>query len=98
MFCPVRANKERSRLNRAIRRIVYLKMMLKREKELERKADARRKIMLGGLIIKAGLDYLHPHDASVIYGMLLDGKRAMQDSPDLKDKWRVMGRELVVGS
>ncbi|BFD46159.1 MAG: hypothetical protein DMENIID0002_08050 [Rickettsia endosymbiont of Sergentomyia squamirostris] len=38
---------------------------------LERKQDARKKIMLGGLIIKAGLDYLHPKDTQALYGMLL---------------------------
>ncbi|WP_417904511.1 conjugal transfer protein TraD [Candidatus Tisiphia endosymbiont of Micropterix aruncella] len=38
---------------------------------LERKQDTRKKIMLGGLIIKAGLDYLHPKDTQALYGMLL---------------------------
>lgn len=93
---PVTANRERNRLNCAIRKIIYLKMIMKRERELERKADTRKKIMLGGLIIKAGLDYLHPHDASVIYGMLLDCRQALHNQPRLKAKWRSMGREITV--
>ncbi|MCZ6901305.1 MAG: conjugal transfer protein TraD [Rickettsia endosymbiont of Ixodes persulcatus] len=37
----------------------------------DRKSDARKKIMLGGLFVKAGLDYLHPENAHILYGMLL---------------------------
>lgn len=65
-------------------------------KEKERKADTRRKIMLGGIIIKAGLDYLHPHDARVIYGMLLDGKQLLETKPWLIEKWRNMGKDITV--
>ena len=62
----------------------------------ERKEDTRRKIQLGGLIIKAELDYMHPRESYILYGMLLDCKRALKLKPDLKDKWRQMGKELLV--
>lgn len=64
---------------------------------MDRKADARKKIQLGGLIVKAGLDYMHPHDAYVLYGMLLDAKGAMRTKPEVINRWKEMGRELLSG-
>lgn len=61
----------------------------------ERKADARKKIMLGGLFVKAELDHFHPHDPATLYGMLLDAKTRMQADPTLTNKWRTLGRELM---
>lgn len=61
-----------------------------------RKEDARKKIQLGGLIIKAGLDHMHPEEAYVLYGMLLDCKRVLQDSPAIKEKWTILGKELLI--
>jgi hypothetical protein len=60
-----------------------------------RKEDARKKIMLGGLFVKAELDHFHPHDPATLYGMLLDAKNRMQDDPTLTNKWRTLGRELM---
>jgi len=60
----------------------------------KRKADTRRKIMLGGLIIKAKLDYLYPEHVQVLYGMLLDGKNALKSKPKLLDKWQLLGEEF----
>ena len=62
--------------------------------DLKRKQDARKKIMLGGLIIKAGLDYLHPNDAEVLYGMLLTNKRLIKLKPDSIEQWREIGKDL----
>jgi len=53
--------------------MVYSYAITKRP-TFDRKADARQKIMLGGLFVKAGLDYLHPDNAHILYGMLLDCK------------------------
>jgi hypothetical protein len=64
---------------------------------MDRKEDTRKKIQLGGLFVKAGLDYMHPRDAYVLYGMLLDCKRAMQVKPEVKNRWKEMGKELLVG-
>ncbi len=61
---------------------------------LARKQDTRKKIMLGGLIIKAGLDYLHPHDAEVLYGMLLTNKMLLKAKPDSIEQWRKVGKDL----
>ena len=62
----------------------------------ERKEDTRKKIQLGGLIIKAGLDYMHPNEAYVLYGMLLDCKRALHERPEIKDRWKKLGVALLV--
>ena len=61
----------------------------------ERKEDARKKIMLGGLFFKAELDHFHPHDPATLYGMLLEAKTRMQDDPTLTNKWRTLGQELM---
>ena len=70
-------------------------MQLHRHSVQERKLDARKKIMLGGLFVKAGLDHFHPHDPATLYGMLLDAKAKMQGNPALKNKWQEMGKELM---
>ena len=43
----------------------------------ERKADTRQKILLGGLVVKAGL---HDVDANIILGMLIDGFSKIQSN------------------
>ena len=63
---------------------------------MDRKEDTRKKIQLGGLFVKAGLDHLHPNDAYVLYGMLLDCKRAMQVKPEVRERWAALGKELLV--
>jgi hypothetical protein len=40
---------------------------------------------------------MHPHDASVLYGMLLDCKRALKEKPELMSRWRKMGKALLTG-
>ncbi len=64
---------------------------------MDRKEDARKKIQLGGLLVKAGLDHMHPKDAYILYGMLLDCKRAMQVKPEVKQRWGNLGKELLTG-
>ena len=64
---------------------------------MDRKEDARKKIQLGGLLVKAELDHMHPTETYVLYGMLLDCKRAMQEKPAVKERWAKLGRELLVG-
>ena len=70
---------------------------LKQKTGDSRKEDTRKKIQLGGLIIKAGLDYLHPEEAYVLYGMLLDCKNALQKKPDVKNRWKALGNGLLIG-
>lgn len=64
---------------------------------MDRKADARKKIQLGGLIVKAGLDYMHPQDAYILYGMLLDCRRALGVKPEVMERWAHLGKELLIG-
>ncbi len=63
--------------------------------DIERKADTRSKIMMGGLIKKAGLDYLHPDNAEVLYGMLLENKKQLDNNPTLLTKWQKLGKDLI---
>ncbi len=59
-----------------------------------RKTDARNKIMMGGLFIKAGLAYLHPEHPDVLYGLLLQAKQNLEQNPSLIDTWKQLGRSL----
>jgi hypothetical protein len=70
-------------------------MQLKKQSLQDRKADARKKIMLGGLFVKAELDHFHPHDPATLYGMLLDAKNQMQNNPKITDKWKNLGKDLM---
>ena len=65
---------------------------------MDRKEDARKKIQLGGLFIKAGLDHMHPQDAYILYGMLLDCKRALEVKPEVKNRWKELGKELLLSN
>jgi hypothetical protein len=64
---------------------------------MDRKEDTRKKIQLGGLFIKAGLDHMHPQDAYILYGMLLDCKRALEVKPEVKNRWKELGKGLLIG-
>jgi hypothetical protein len=83
-------------LKRIIRKIKYFHMKVKQQTHIERKLDARKKIMLGGLFVKAGLDHFHPHDPATLYGILLHAKKLMDTKPELITKWRELGKELMV--
>ena len=72
-------------------------MIIKNESIFDRKTDARKKIMLGGLFVKAGLDHMHPRDAYILYGMLFDCKRVMGLKPEVKERWANLGKELLMG-
>lgn len=70
-------------------------MQLQKLNAQDRKQDARKKIMLGGLFVKAGLDSFHPHDPATLYGMLLDAKAALDSNPSIGAKWKHLGKELI---
>ena len=74
----------------------YFTKQIKQDKDFDRKSDARKKIQLGGLFIKAGLDYMHPKETYVLYGMLLDCKRALEVKPEVMERWASLGKELLV--
>lgn len=60
-------------------------LSLNRERERLRKADTRRKIQLGGLVVKAGLG---EESSSVLLGLLCDAKHKILAE---KEKWRQLG-------
>lgn len=53
----------------------------------ERRDDARRKIQLGGLIIKAGLEDL---PANVLLGLLIEGRERTSD-PKVVEQFALRG-------
>ncbi len=58
-----------------------------------RREDTRRKIQLGGLVIKAGIAGLPP---AVILGVLLDGADRVTDSTELT-RLKQLGHLALVG-
>ena len=58
-----------------------------------RRADAHRKIRLGGLVVRAQLPALAGDDPAVILGALLDVAARLRDDPggDAAARWRRLG-------
>lgn len=75
---------------------MYSIVQVKRLKIMERKTETRKKIQLGGLIVKAGLADMHPVDAHILYGALLDCKRALEVKPEVRERWARLGRDLLI--
>ncbi|MFN7102157.1 MAG: conjugal transfer protein TraD [Pseudorhizobium sp.] len=69
-------------------------MALARVREQVRKEDTRRKIELGGLVIKAGLSEL---DRAVILGALLDAANRLQgeNGDAIRDQFADSGRRAM---
>jgi hypothetical protein len=63
---------------------------------MDRKSETRKKIQLGGLMVKAGLEDMHPKEAYILYGMLLDCRKVLESRPDIKEKWAQLGKTLLV--
>jgi hypothetical protein len=61
----------------------------------ERKKDLRAKIMMGGLIVKSGLSFLHEDHNDVLFGLLLDAKDRLTDK-DYEEYCRKLGEETFV--
>ncbi|MGH7814644.1 MAG: conjugal transfer protein TraD [Candidatus Binataceae bacterium] len=63
----------------------------------QRKLDTRRKIALGGLVVKAGLDR---EDPSVLLGMLMAAARvlASADADEHRKRWRERGDSAFKGT
>jgi hypothetical protein len=71
-------------------KLTYLQRQYARLKNLERKQDTRRKIQLGGLVKKAGLD---AEATAILYGLLLDAQEQLQgnDADEIREQWRLKG-------
>ncbi len=63
----------------------------------ERKLDTRRKIAMGGLVIKAGLDREEP---AVLLGMLMSAARVLSspNADEHRRRWRERGDTVFKGS
>ena len=70
--------------------LIYLQRQEARMKTLKSKRDTRRKIQLGELIKKAGLD---TEENSVLYGLLLEAQEKLQskNSHSVRQHWRITG-------
>ena len=55
---------------------------------MDRKKDAREKIQLGGLIVKAGL---RETDKAILLGILTDAAKRLGDINE-RDRWRPIGK------
>ena len=66
-----------------------------KEATQNRKADTRKKIMLGGLLVKANLDQVIYDSPSTLYGMLLYCQRLSKTQPEILATWRELGKELI---
>lgn len=95
--CPVNQNQETRKLIKLVtKELWYTRMQLQTTVAFDRKSDSRKKIILGGLFVKAGLDYLHPDNTHILYGMLLDCKEQLIIKPKIIDKWKSKGRALLI--
>lgn len=60
----------------------------------ERKADTRRKIEFGGLVIKAGMNQ---HAKAIILGALIEAAEALKDNPDYAKLLKTKGEAAFMG-
>ncbi len=74
--------------------IARLERQLAREKIKQRKADTRKKIEFGGLVVKAKLDDM-PKD--IILGALIRIKEAIDNEPGSKALYQSIGQAAFMG-
>lgn len=76
------------KINKKTQAIARLERKLIIEKIKERKKQTRRKIELGGLVIKAKMDEF-PKD--IILGALINVRKEIQNDPDIKSLFKSIG-------
>lgn len=64
---------------------------------MERKADARKKLKIGNLVVMLGLDYMYPYKLNILYGMLVWSKYTLQNHVDVLDLWKSKGHDMLIG-
>lgn len=74
-----------------------LKTLYKRGREMDRKADARKKLKIGNLIVMVGLDNMYPDQLNTLYGMLVWSKYTLQNHLDILDLWKCKGHDMLTG-
>ena len=84
-----------NQLKRVLRKLLYFQMQTAKEKLISRKQDARRKIMMGGLFVKAGLDHYHKETPHLLYGMLLHCQKMITENDNAESYFSKLGEELM---
>ena len=65
---------------------------MRKESINSRKQETRQKIIMGGLVAKAGLSDLHQTNPEVILGILLEAKEKLADNSSKEfANWRALG-------
>lgn len=80
-------NEQKVRLEQKKNRLIAEETRLRLK---ERKMRTRHLIEVGGLVTKAGLDYL---PANTLYGALLSIVQELETNVAIKDQWTIVGRE-----
>lgn len=63
------------------------------QKIKERKKDTRKKIELGGLVVKAKMDQ---YAKDIILGALLDAKSSIESDSDIKNLFSIKGKQAFL--
>ena len=84
-------NNTSRKLLKVNKQLLALSLKYSRMKNIERKQDTRRKIQLGGLIKKVGLDN---ESTAVLLGMLLESYEELNslNGEDARKRWLLKGQ------
>lgn len=74
-------------------RIARLEQSLAQQKLKARKQETRRKIELGGLVVKAGLD---GYNKAIILGALISAVRSLEDEPGTDALYQAKGEKAFL--
>lgn len=83
---PSQLASARAEVNRTLR-------ILTLEKEKARKADVHRKIKMGGLVVKSGLDTL---STAELLGLLLEAKTRIEQESTCTSHWQTLGDKAML--
>lgn len=84
----------RSAIKTIKRQIIRMQKELYQITEKERKAETRRKIEFGGLVIKGGLS---EYSKDIILGVILDGVAQIQRDPKQAHLYQLKGEAGFMG-
>lgn len=85
---PKKARNTAELLQSARAKLNRVERFLALEKEQARKADVHKKIKMGGLIVKSGLDKL---STAELLGLLLEAKIRIEQEAACTAKWQTIG-------
>lgn len=90
MSYPLKQNETAKQLKKVQHNLAYIDRQTARMKDLDRKQDTRRKIQLGGLVKKSGLEN---ETTAVLYGLLLEAKEKLESETgeQTRSEWRLLG-------